>query len=53
MNDSVQRAIEDRLAYLEDNRERYVRCGGYPVSHPIVREYDREIAELREASEKK
>jgi len=43
------RAIRDRLGYLEDNRYRYVRIGGYAEDHPTVRSHDDEIAELKQA----
>lgn len=49
MNEAAKKAIQDRLSYLEDNRYRYVNLGGFPTTHPVVLEHDKEIRELKEA----
>lgn len=49
MNKTAIQAIRSQLGYLEDNRYRYVRLGGYSETHPTVLDHDRQILELKQA----
>jgi hypothetical protein len=49
MNQAAINAVRERLGYLEDNRYRYVKMGGYSETHPTVLSYDEEILQLKKA----